>query len=91
MIASPDRIPLPGEFFDRPVLEIAPDLLGRLLVRTTPDGPITVGLAETNAHDGPNGPGSHACRGHTARNDVTSGPPGHIHVYFTYGMSGRSA
>ena len=34
MIAPPDRTPLPREFFDRPVLEVGPDLLGRILVRT---------------------------------------------------------
>jgi DNA-3-methyladenine glycosylase len=44
MIVTPDRTPLPREFFDRPVLKIAPDLLGRLLVRTTPDGPIEPGI-----------------------------------------------
>ncbi|MEW1872824.1 MULTISPECIES: DNA-3-methyladenine glycosylase [Streptomyces] len=35
MIATPDRTPPPREFFDRPVLEAAPDLLGRIPVRST--------------------------------------------------------
>ncbi|MGW1213395.1 DNA-3-methyladenine glycosylase [Streptomyces sp. NPDC002499] len=86
MIAPPDATPLPRHFFDRPVLEIAPDLLGRVLVRTTPDGPIRVRLTEVEAYDGPNDPGSHAYRGRTPRNDVMFGPPGHVYVYFTYGM-----
>ncbi|MGW0338110.1 DNA-3-methyladenine glycosylase [Streptomyces sp. NPDC003011] len=86
MIATLDRTPLSRDFFDRPVLEVAPDLLGRLLVRTTPDGPITLRLTEVEAYDGPNDPGSHAYRGRTDRNDVMFGPPGHVYVYFTYGM-----
>lgn len=42
MFTTSDRTPLPRDFFDRPVLDVAPDLLGRLLVRTTPEGPITL-------------------------------------------------
>jgi len=86
MIASPDRTPLPRGFFDRPVLEVAPDLLGRILVRSTPDGPIEVRLTEVEAYDGANDPGSHAYRGMTRRNTVMFGPAGHLYCYFTYGM-----
>ncbi|RCH69865.1 DNA-3-methyladenine glycosylase [Streptomyces sp. SDr-06] len=86
MIAATERTPLPREFFDRSVLEVAPDLLGRTLVRHSPDGPIELRLTEVEAYDGPNDPGSHAFRGRTPRNDVMFGPPGHAYVYFTYGM-----
>src|SRR4051794_21743563 len=73
-------------FLDRPVLEVAPDLLGAVVRHRTPEGTVAVRLTEVEAYDGANDPGSHAFRGRTRRNAVMFGPPGHLYVYFTYGM-----
>jgi DNA-3-methyladenine glycosylase len=80
---------LAREFFDRPVLEVAPDLLGRVVehrILGSDDPPVAVRLSEVEAYDGQDDPGSHAFRGPTRRNAVMFGPPGHVYVYFTYGM-----
>lgn len=75
--------PLPRSFFDRPSHEVAPDLLGRLIVH----GGVAVRLTEVEAYGGPGeDPAAHTYRGKTARNAVMFGPPGHLYVYFTYGM-----
>jgi DNA-3-methyladenine glycosylase len=73
-------------FFDRPVLQVAPNLLGATFEHQTADGLVTLRLTEVEAYDGPNDPGSHAYRGLTRRNAVMFGEPGHAYVYFTYGM-----
>lgn len=73
---------LPRDFFDRPVEEVGPDLLGRVLVH----GEVALRLTEVEAYAGPLDPASHAFRGRTPRNEVMFGPPGHAYVYFTYGM-----
>jgi DNA-3-methyladenine glycosylase len=76
----------PRSFFDRPVLEIAPDLLGRHVEHRGADGLVRIRLTEVEAYDGANDPGSHAFRGQTLRNAVMFAAPGHVYVYFTYGM-----
>ncbi len=77
---------LPRAFYDRPVLDVARDLLGRVVVHTTDDGDVAARVTEVEAYAGPDDPGSHAARGRTPRTAVMFGPPGHAYVYFSYGM-----
>jgi len=77
---------IPRDFFARPSVEVAPDLLGCVLEHETADGLVAVELTEVEAYAGRSDPASHAYRGKTKRNAVMFGPPGHAYVYFTYGM-----
>ena len=78
---------LPRAFFARPSIEVAPDLMGRILVRVLPGGVrLAARLVEVEAYE-QGDPASHSFKGRpTPRTQVMFGPPGRLYVYFTYGQ-----
>jgi len=73
------------DFFARSALEVAPDLLGKHLVRRWRGRIAAYRIVETEAYHGYEDRASHASRGRTERNQIMFGPPGHLYVYLVYG------
>jgi len=73
-------------WFGRPVLAVAPDLLGAYVTVRSDEGDVTLRITEVEAYAGEVDPGSHAFRGRTARNAVMFGEPGRLYVYRHLGL-----
>jgi DNA-3-methyladenine glycosylase len=74
-----------SDFLQKPASVVAPSLLGCILEREIEGNIIRVRIVETEAYDESDA-ASHSYNGRTVRNEIMFGKPGHVYVYFTYGM-----
>ena len=77
---------LPRQFYDRNTIQVARELLGKLLVHQA-GGVTRVGkIVETEAYLGEHDLAAHSSKGRTRRTEIMYGPPGYAYVYLIYGM-----
>ena len=80
------HLPLPQSFFARPAEQVAPELIGCLLVKRQPDGELLWGvLVETEAYSQAE-PACHGYRRRSPSNEMLFGEPGRFYVYVSYGI-----
>lgn len=78
---------LDAEFFHRDALDVAPELVGKILVHRLADGTeLRERIAETEVYRGEEDKGCHAAKGRTKRTELLYGGSGVIYVYLCYGM-----
>src|SRR3954453_2149591 len=82
---SDDR-KLRQDFYEKPAVELAMELLGKILVRNVNGILRRARIVETEAYCGVKDLASHSSKGRTARTEVMFGPAGRAYVYFIYGM-----
>ena len=73
---------LPYEFYHRPCLEVARDLVGKVLVHNEQ----RLRISETESYCGENDTACHAHKGRTKRTEVLYADAGTIYVYLCYGV-----
>ncbi len=73
-------------FFARDAIEVAPDLIGKILVHRRTGKELRTRIVETEAYVGPHDLACHASKGRTTRTEVMFGRAGHAYVYLIYGM-----
>jgi DNA-3-methyladenine glycosylase len=74
-------------FYARPVLVVARELIGKVLVRRSAEGATAGRIVECEAYRGPEDLAAHSSRGRTRRTEAMYGPPGHAYVFLLYGRS----
>jgi len=79
-------VTLARAFYDRPTLDVAADLIGKVLVHRTGEGTTAGAIVEVEAYIGESDPACHAAPGLTPRNEPLYGLPGFAYVYLNYGI-----
>jgi DNA-3-methyladenine glycosylase len=82
LVNRPAAARLPRSFYARDTVEVARDLLGKVIHH----GAASARIVETEAYLGVGDAAAHSARGPTPRTKVIFGPPGHAYVYLIYGM-----
>ncbi len=86
-VKAENRRKLAREFYAQPVLTVARQCIGKILVHRTPKGEAAGRIVEAEAYRGPRDLAAHSARGLTKRTTAMFGPPGHAYVFLLYGAS----